>query len=163
MRERSLHVTAPKRARILFTDPVIGDAQQHIHTPPSFASHCRAWPFLGIHGVLGTPMAALYGERVTVPKYVRDDSEIAYVGIADHLALRIAAGEFPPGAKLPSNKKLAQDYGANPETISRAAKLLVKRGLIKITIPKGKFVLREDERRKLAEQQPADGKDAASD
>lgn len=92
---------------------------------------------------------------MTVPPYERDDSEIAYEQIAAHLTARIDAGEFPSGAKLPTDDELAEEYEVSVETGRKAAKLLKDRGLIKITRSKGKFVLSETERRKRADKPDA--------
>lgn len=99
-------------------------------------------------------MADLYCVRVAVPPYERDDSEIAYEQIAAHLSARIRAGEFPPGAKLPTDDELAVQYQVSVETGRKAAKLLKERGLIKITRSKGKFVLRETKRHPEAALDP---------
>ncbi|MBO0838718.1 MAG: GntR family transcriptional regulator, partial [Actinobacteria bacterium] len=33
-----------------------------------------------------------------------------YIGVADHLAARIEAGELPSGSRLPAERDLAADY-----------------------------------------------------
>jgi GntR family transcriptional regulator len=61
--------------------------------------------------------------------------------IADHLAARIAAGNLPPGARLPGERDLAAEYGVAVGTARRAVSELRTRGLA-VTLPaKGTFVV----------------------
>jgi DNA-binding GntR family transcriptional regulator len=65
-----------------------------------------------------------------------------YARIADHLAARMTAGEFPPDSMLPGERSLAESYGVGLGTVRRALDVLRERGLI-VTLPaKGTFVLR---------------------
>jgi DNA-binding GntR family transcriptional regulator len=80
----------------------------------------------------------------TVPPYDPKASGPAYTyaRIADHLARRIAAGEFPPDAMLPGERALCEEYEAALGTIRRALDELRDRGLV-VTLPaKGTFVVR---------------------
>jgi GntR family transcriptional regulator len=52
-----------------------------------------------------------------------------YVQIADDLAARIQAGEFPHG-RLPGERKLAAQYRVSYLTLRKATGLLRQRGLI---------------------------------
>lgn len=70
-----------------------------------------------------------------------------YREIADDIKHRIAAGEFPPGAQLPSITSLMDHYrvpGLN--TIRQAQQLLVDDGLIETRQGVGAFVLRSEPR-----------------
>ncbi|MEW1639278.1 GntR family transcriptional regulator [Streptomyces sp. NPDC093801] len=49
--------------------------------------------------------------------------------LADRLAARIDAGEFPPGAKMPTNRELI-DEGEQKTTVDRAYRDLVERGYV---------------------------------
>ncbi|MCX4667386.1 GntR family transcriptional regulator [Streptomyces sp. NBC_01381] len=49
--------------------------------------------------------------------------------IADDLRARISSGEFRPGARLPGEPKLVQQYGVAKMTASNALKLLITEGL----------------------------------
>ncbi|MFE4206070.1 GntR family transcriptional regulator [Streptomyces goshikiensis] len=49
--------------------------------------------------------------------------------LADRLAARIDAGEFPPGAKMPTNKQLIGE-GEQKTTVDRAYRELVERGYV---------------------------------
>jgi GntR family transcriptional regulator len=46
--------------------------------------------------------------------------ELRYLTISDELRRRIAAGEYPPGALLPSESQLASEHGASRVTVRRA-------------------------------------------
>lgn len=67
-----------------------------------------------------------------------------YVKVADHLALRIGAGEFPPGAMLPGERALAAEYGVALGTVRRAIGELTDRGLVTVLAAKGTFVTRTE-------------------
>ncbi|GAB3128910.1 GntR family transcriptional regulator [Streptomyces calidiresistens] len=60
--------------------------------------------------------------------------------IADELRQAIADGSLGPGARLPSERALAQEYKAARNTAARALQLLEEQGLITIEHGKGAFV-----------------------
>ncbi len=63
-----------------------------------------------------------------------------YSKVADHIEQRIRAGELPPRAPLPSERRLAEQYGVSLGTARRATQILRDRGLV-TTIPAlGTFV-----------------------
>lgn len=66
-----------------------------------------------------------------------------YVRVADHLAARMAAGEFPPDSMLPGERALAEEYGVALGTIRRAMDELRDRGLVTTLPAKGTFVTRQ--------------------
>ena len=69
-----------------------------------------------------------------------------YARVADHLAARIAARELAPGARLPSERDLAAEYGVALGTARRAIVELRERGLV-VTLPaKGTFVASDVEK-----------------
>jgi DNA-binding GntR family transcriptional regulator len=71
-----------------------------------------------------------------------DPNKIAYVymQMADHIAERIARGDLRPGARLPGERDLAEEYGVAHLTARRATRELRERGLV-VTLPaKGTFV-----------------------
>lgn len=53
-----------------------------------------------------------------------------YKEIAAQIEARIKAGEWAPGSKLPRLDDLADEYGANRDTIARAISYLEERGLV---------------------------------
>jgi GntR family transcriptional regulator len=72
--------------------------------------------------------------------------KLVYVQVADNITARIAAGELPPGARLPAERDLAVEYGVAYDTIRRATALLRDRGLIITIVGRGTYVTPEDQR-----------------
>jgi GntR family transcriptional regulator len=68
------------------------------------------------------------------------DAELAYVQIADDIAARITSGELQPGARLLSERALADYYGRSYQTVRRAMEVLRERGLIVTIHGRGTFV-----------------------
>jgi DNA-binding GntR family transcriptional regulator len=63
-----------------------------------------------------------------------------YVKMADHITARITVGDLSPGARLPAERDLAEEYAVSLGTARRATAELRERGLV-ITIPvKGTYV-----------------------
>jgi DNA-binding GntR family transcriptional regulator len=58
----------------------------------------------------------------------------AYKTITDALRRRITEGEFPPGARLPSEAELTSEYGVARNTLRRALADLEREGLL-VTMP----------------------------
>jgi DNA-binding GntR family transcriptional regulator len=52
-----------------------------------------------------------------------------YVQLADWIAARIEEGSLESGAQIPAERRLAELTGHSAETISKAKRLLVERGL----------------------------------
>ena len=59
---------------------------------------------------------------------------------------RIRAGEFDPGARLPSEAALAADYGVSRVTVREALRLLQRDGLAAARHGRGHFVLARAQR-----------------
>jgi GntR family transcriptional regulator len=72
------------------------------------------------------------------PKYV-------YIQLADHIQALIEAGELRPGARLPAERDMAEQYGVAYLTVRRAMRELRERELIQTVIGRGTFVARRDE------------------
>ena len=68
------------------------------------------------------------------------DADLAYVQIADDITARIASGELRPGARLLSERALADYYGRSYQTVRRAMEVLRDRGLITTIHGRGTFV-----------------------
>lgn len=66
--------------------------------------------------------------------------EYLYVQLADLIAEQIRAGKLKPGARLPSEIDLAEEYGVARLTARRAVRELVTRGLARTLPGKGSFV-----------------------
>ncbi|HEX3778145.1 MAG TPA: GntR family transcriptional regulator [Pseudonocardiaceae bacterium] len=50
--------------------------------------------------------------------------------IADQLRRRIVTGEYQPGDKLPGYRQLANSFGAAPNTVGEAVRILATEGLV---------------------------------
>jgi GntR family transcriptional regulator len=69
---------------------------------------------------------------------------LEYRRVADALAARIGRGELEPGAKLPPEQALADEFGVAYGTIRRAMDVLRERGLVITIWGKGTFVRDEE-------------------
>jgi GntR family transcriptional regulator len=65
---------------------------------------------------------------------------LSYADIAGDIAARIKAGEYEPGAKLPSYTQLAELYSVSFSTAARAVALLRDRGVVVGSPGRGVFV-----------------------
>lgn len=63
-----------------------------------------------------------------------------WTAIADTLRAEIAAGHYPPGARLPTEARLAARFGVNRHTLRRALAALAEDGLIHTRRGAGAFV-----------------------
>lgn len=70
-------------------------------------------------------------ERGVVPRYHQ---------LKEILERRVLAGEFPPGAKFPTEEELCRTYGLSRGTVRQALDKLVGAGLLKREQGKGTFV-----------------------
>ena len=61
----------------------------------------------------------------------------AYLHIHSVLARRIRGGEYPTGAKLPTETELADEFGCGPDTVARALRALQRDGLARRVFRKG--------------------------
>ena len=69
------------------------------------------------------------------------DADLAYLRVADDIERAITAGELAPGARLRSERDLAEHYGVAYGTIRRAMQVLRDdRGLITTIHGRGTFV-----------------------
>lgn len=68
------------------------------------------------------------------------DAELAYMRVVDDIAGRIASGELASGARLLSERALAEYYGVSYGTVRRAMEVLRERGLIRTVHGRGTFV-----------------------
>ncbi|MEU3479271.1 winged helix-turn-helix domain-containing protein [Streptomyces sp. NPDC033754] len=80
-------------------------------------------------------------DRSQIPEFDPQGPQLVYVAVADHITARIAAGELAPGARLPAERDLAEEYGVAYLTVRRAARVLRERGLILTVHGKGTFVV----------------------
>lgn len=71
-----------------------------------------------------------------------EDQRPASRVIADELRTRIDSGELPPGTQLPTERALADSYGAARNTAREALRLLAESGLVVAEHGRGTFVRR---------------------
>lgn len=78
-----------------------------------------------------------------VPRWDPEDkTPYVYARLADHIAARIGAGHYAPGAMLPNEREMTAEYGVSIDTVRRAMEELRKRGLV-VTYPsRGTYVAR---------------------
>lgn len=62
--------------------------------------------------------------------------------VADDIAARIDAGDLRPGARLPAEPALAEEYGVAYHTVRHAMQILRERGYVATYWGKGTFVTR---------------------
>lgn len=70
----------------------------------------------------------------------RESSRPVYLQIADLLEQKIIQGEYPPGSRLPSERKLAEQYKVNRSTVVLAYSELRSQGLIETRPGSGTLV-----------------------
>lgn len=68
-----------------------------------------------------------------------DQDSTALTHIHSVLVGRIKGGEYPAGAKLPTETELAQEFGCGADTAARALRLLQWDGLVRKVLRKGYF------------------------
>lgn len=69
-----------------------------------------------------------------------------YRQIADQLRAQIRAGDIPPGGLLPSEGRLAQQYGVGKDTVQRAIAVLRNEGIVGTERGYGTWVVEEKAR-----------------
>jgi len=72
------------------------------------------------------------------------DADLAYMRVAGDIATRIDSGELASGARLRSERDLAEHYGVSYGTVRRAMEVLRERGLITTIHGRGTFVTSRD-------------------
>lgn len=63
-----------------------------------------------------------------------------YAQLVEQIQLKILAGEFPPGEKLPSIRDLAAEAAVNPNTMQKAFSELEQIGLVYTQRTSGRYV-----------------------
>ncbi len=66
-----------------------------------------------------------------------------YQQLSETLEEQIRAGSYPPGAQLPSERKLAASYGISRLTVRRAIQILKQAGFVVVQHGRGIFVSRD--------------------
>lgn len=68
------------------------------------------------------------------------DKQPLHVVIAEQLRIKIEAGQYEPGSRLPSEFDLGQIFGVSRTTIRKALSNLIQQGLVRSQRGKGSFV-----------------------
>lgn len=63
-----------------------------------------------------------------------------YAQLAEHLLLKIRSGDYPAGARIPSEHSLATQYGIGRPTVRQATETLIRRGVLARRRGAGTFV-----------------------
>lgn len=71
---------------------------------------------------------------------IADSPKPVYQQVADSLRAQITSGELAPGAQVPTEKALAEDFGASRATVRQGLMVLVNDGLLVPSRPRGYFV-----------------------
>ncbi|OHD22181.1 MAG: hypothetical protein A2Y38_05130 [Spirochaetes bacterium GWB1_59_5] len=70
----------------------------------------------------------------------KDDETPLYIQTADTVRASIVEGEFRPGDRLPSVRKLSDELGVNPATIVAAYRILTREGFVEARAGSGAYV-----------------------
>ncbi len=97
-------------------------------------------------------------ERNDQMAWILDGDRPIYAQIIDEIRMRIIAGIYAPGDKIPSVRELASEASVNPNTMQKALSELERGGLISTMRTSGRTVTEdkkmiEDMKNKLATEQ----------
>lgn len=84
-----------------------------------------------------------------------DENLPIWAQLGDRITEEIAAGHYPPGARLPSVRELAADAGVNPNTMQRALSELETKGLLVTNRTAGRTVTSDTKRIEALKQKEA--------
>ncbi|GAA4914666.1 winged helix-turn-helix domain-containing protein [Streptomonospora salina] len=82
-------------------------------------------------------------EDSEIPEFDPQGPDLVYAALADHVVARVAAGDLVPGARLPAERDLAEEYGVAYMTVRRAMQVLRERGVIVTVHGKGTFIAQD--------------------
>jgi DNA-binding FadR family transcriptional regulator len=89
---------------------------------------------------------------------VADDEQRTRTELADLLRHEIDSGKYPVGSKLPSYRQLAVMFGAAPNTVGEAVRVLASEGRVTIRPNAGVLVADPAERSNTPEDQLRDAR-----
>jgi len=84
-----------------------------------------------------------------------DSDRPIYAQILEVIQLRIIAGQYRPGEKIPSVRELAAEAGVNPNTMQKALSELEREGLVMALRTSGRIVTEDMEMIKRTRSQLA--------
>jgi len=79
-------------------------------------------------------------------EWVIESNRPIWLQLQEQLTLRIIAGEYPMGSRLPSVRDLATEAGVNPNTMQRALSTMEGSGLVVTNRTAGRFVTEDKEK-----------------
>ena len=79
-----------------------------------------------------------------------------YIQLKERVKTMIAAGEYPPGERLPTVRELAEAAAVNPNTVQRAFSELERDGLIITQRTSGRIVTEDEQMTKGLRHELAD-------
>lgn len=71
------------------------------------------------------------------------DADLAYMRVVNDIEARIKSGDLSPGARLRSERELAEHYGVAYGTIRRAMEVLRERGVVMTIHGRGTFLVKQ--------------------
>lgn len=91
-----------------------------------------------------------------------------WLQLTEQIRLRIVAGEYQAGERLPSVRDLAAEAAVNPNTMQKALTELERTGLVYSQRTSGRFITRDEGmirglKQQLAQEQAADFLDRMAD
>jgi DNA-binding GntR family transcriptional regulator len=75
---------------------------------------------------------------------IAESPKAVYQQLANSLRSKITSGELAPGGQVPTEKVLAEEFGASRATVRQGLLVLVNEGLIAPSRPRGYFVRRHE-------------------
>ena len=75
-----------------------------------------------------------------VPPFKPSPLRLIYEQVAEHIAMRIKAGELQPGQRMVPEREVAAEYGVAYNTVRKAMEILRGRGLIVTMHGRGTYV-----------------------
>ncbi len=82
--------------------------------------------------------------KVSVGQLAQNKQHLYAVEIEHMLEEQIRSGFFPEGAQIPTVRRLAEELGANKNTVIRAYKALERKGYLELVRGRGAFVRQRD-------------------
>jgi len=78
--------------------------------------------------------------------YQFENSGPVYLQIKNHIKNVLASGEIKSGSRIPSVRKLASDFGVNPNTVQKALKEMKREGYLYSARTSGHFVTNDTDK-----------------
>lgn len=89
-------------------------------------------------------MSLHQGRLAAMSPRITESPRPVYQQLADSVRAKITTGELAPGAQVPTEKALIEEFGASRATVRQGLMVLVNEGLIVPSRPQGYFVRRHE-------------------